>query len=105
MQRSLAKAPLGVLFHILCIAWLRVPWYQRFFFSRWGRSREDESRSGEQNLTRGFFFLVGGEAAKTSREAASKKKLSPTSTTRSDERFSPLASEKTSGIQGRLREL
>ena len=43
----------------------------RGFFSRWGRSREDESRSGEQ-----------------------------TSTTRYDERFSPLASEKTSGIQG-----
>ena len=54
------------------------------------------------------FFLVGsdrierrsreGEAAKASRQATRKK--SPTSTTRSDGRSSPLASEKTSGIQG-----
>ena len=50
--------------------------------------------------------LLSGEAAKTSREVARKKTrgLSPTSTTRSDGRFSPLASEKTSGIQG-MRQL
>ena len=36
----------------------------------------DQSKISPPNLypgTRGFFFLVGGEAAKTSREAASKK--------------------------------
>ena len=56
-------------------------------------------------MTEVFFLVRGelsGEAGKTSREAARKKQtgLSPTSTTRSDERFLPLASEKTSGIQG-----
>ena len=54
------------------------------------------------------FFLVGGDRVKPRRRVAKrreKKNLSPTSTTRSDAelwRSSPLASEKTSGIQSRL---
>ena len=69
----------------------------------------NDSKDSTTLGARGFFLVRGDRIERWSREGESRsgekkeRGLSPTSTTRSDERSSPLASEKTSGVQGNFK--